>query len=100
MRHDWRALGCEPPARNLHHRTRPPSNTLVSRLVDARLQVGRAPEGAPRVARDGLLREEAGGGDHGEARMRQLLLLHERELLRVLGREAERVKAQVAREVL
>merc|ERR1719261_504689 len=51
---------------------------------------------APGVAGDGLLREEAGRGDHGEAAVRELLLLHQAELLRVLRLEVERVKAEVA----
>ena len=46
---------------------------------------------------DRLLRKEAGGGDHPEASVRELLLLHQRELGRVLRGEAERVEAEVAR---
>mmetsp|Transcript_43700 Transcript_43700/g.128671 ORF Transcript_43700/g.128671 Transcript_43700/m.128671 type:complete len:388 (+) Transcript_43700:96-1259(+) len=62
-------------------------------------EVGDAPEGAPRLVGDGLLREEARGGDHAEAAVLQLLGLHLAELGRVLGLEAERVEAQVARDV-
>ena len=51
---------------------------------------------APRVAGDGLLRHEAGRGEHAEAAVRELLLLHDAELGRVLRREAERIEAQIA----
>ena len=50
----------------------------------------------PRVARDGLLREEARGGDHAEAAVRELLLLHGAELGRVGRLEAERIEADVS----
>merc|ERR1712127_395464 len=54
---------------------------------------------APRVAGGSLLRQEAGRSEHAEAAVRELLLLHEAELGRVLRREAERVEAEVARHV-
>merc|ERR1719465_139652 len=59
-----------------------------------------APPRAPRVARNGLLREEARGGDHAEAAVRELPLLHEAELGRVGRGEAERVESQVTRVVV
>merc|ERR1719331_2456661 len=65
----------------------------------ARLEVGEAPVGAPRLVGDGLLREEARGGDHGEAAVRELLLLHQPELRRVGRLEVERVEVEVARVV-
>merc|ERR1719263_1329257 len=48
------------------------------------LEGGVAPVRAPRLAADGLLGEEAGGRDHREAAVRELLLLHQPELLGVL----------------
>merc|ERR1719453_2808012 len=51
---------------------------------------------APRVAGDGLLRHEARRGEHAQPAVRELLLLHDAELGRVLRREAERVEAEVA----
>merc|ERR1719231_23074 len=54
---------------------------------------------APRGAGDGLLRHEAGGGEHAQAAVRELLLLHDAELGGVLRLEAERVEAEVARGV-
>ena len=51
---------------------------------------------APGLARDGLLRHEAGGRQHAQAAVRELLLLHLAELGRVLRREAERVEADLA----
>merc|ERR1740138_242225 len=65
----------------------------------AHLEFGCAPVGAPRVARDGLLREEARGGDHRKAAVRELLLLHDAELRGVFGLDTERVEAEVARNV-
>eukprot|EP00964_Phaeocystis_antarctica_P001916 scaffold1000_cov68-Phaeocystis_antarctica.AAC.9 len=66
-------------------------------LEGARLEVGQAVRGAPGGLGDRLLREEARRGDHAQARVRQLLLLHQTELGRVLRGEAERVEAEVAR---
>merc|ERR1719359_1607519 len=43
-----------------------------------------------------LLCDHAGGGDHGEAAVVELLGLHFLELLRILGLEPKRVKAQVS----
>merc|ERR1719263_1239705 len=57
------------------------------------------PVGAPRLARDGLLREEPSSGNHRKAAVGQLLLLHDAELLRVLWLEAERVEGKVSRVV-
>merc|ERR1719201_907250 len=54
---------------------------------------------APRVAGDGLLRHEARRREHAQPAVRELLLLHDAELGRVLRREAERVEAEVARRV-
>merc|ERR1719487_2689972 len=62
-------------------------------------EAGVAPVRAPRLARDGLLRQEASGGDHREAAVRELLLLHQAELGRVLRLERERVEAEVTRVV-
>ena len=45
--------------------------------LPACLQVGAAPVGAPRLAGDGLLREETCRGNHREAAVGELLLLHE-----------------------
>ena len=45
---------------------------------------------------DELLREEAGGREHGEAAVLELLRLHLGELGRVRGLEAEGVEADVA----
>ena len=64
-----------------------------------RLEVGQAVDGAPGVLGDRLLREEARRRDHREARVGELLLLHDAELGRVLRREAERVEADLARHV-
>ena len=58
------------------------------------------PPRAPRVARDGLLREEARSGDHAQTAVRELLLLHDAELGGVLWLEVERVEAEVARRVV
>merc|ERR1719353_1755532 len=66
----------------------------------ATLEVGKAVGRAPRRLRHRLLREEARGGDHREAGVRELLLLHQGELDRVLGLEAERVEAEVAGRVV
>merc|ERR1719407_273736 len=63
------------------------------------LERGVAPPRAPGLARDGLLRQEARGGDHREAAVRELLLLHQAELGRVLRLERERVEAEVVRVV-
>merc|ERR1740130_595207 len=49
-------------------------------LGSARLEVGQADGDAPGLLGDRLLREEARRGDHAHARVRQLLLLHLREL--------------------
>merc|ERR1719149_74107 len=68
-------------------------------LTDRRKLLLSEPGRAPGRLGDRLLREEAGGGDHAEARMGELLLLHERELSRVLGREVERVESEVAGDV-
>merc|ERR1719183_2505919 len=57
---------------------------------------GVAPRRAPRLAGDSLLRQEAGRGDHGEAAVGELLLLHQPELLRVGRLEAQRVETEVA----
>merc|ERR1719240_771750 len=43
-----------------------------------------------------LLRDHAGGGNHGEAAVVELLGLHFLELLRILGLQAEWVEAQVS----
>ena len=67
--------------------------------LPACLQVGAAPVGAPRLAGDGLLREETCRGNHREAAVGELLLLHEAELLGARGLEAKRIEAQVARVV-
>merc|ERR1719486_1165344 len=64
-----------------------------------RLEVGEAVDGAPGVLGDRLLREEARRRDHREARVGELLLLHDAELGRVLRREAERVEVDLARHV-
>merc|ERR550514_1744584 len=61
---------------------------------------GVAPVRAPRLARDRLLRQEAGSGDHAEAAVRQLALLHEAQVLLVARREVEGVKVEVARVVV
>merc|ERR1719316_689301 len=61
-----------------------------------RLEVGEAQHGAPRLLGDGLLREEACRGDHSQARVRQLLLLHLAELGWVLWSKAERIEADLA----
>merc|ERR1719152_181294 len=66
-----------------------------SRLLCMRLQVGAAPIGTPRRLGDGLLRKEAGGSNHSQAAVGELLLLHEPELGRIFGLEAKRVEAQV-----
>merc|ERR1719247_1177581 len=71
----------------------------LQKVRAARLERRVAPVRAPRVAGDGLLREEARGGDHREAAVRELLLLHLAELGGVLGREVERVEAELARHV-
>ena len=63
------------------------------------LEVGEAVDGAPSLASDGLLREEASGGDHTKPSMREFLLLHDAELGRVVGREAQRIEADLARHV-
>merc|ERR1719486_892227 len=62
-------------------------------------ELGDAVRRAPCRLGDRLLREEASGGDHGQARVRKLLLLHLPELGRVLRRETKRVEAEVARHV-
>merc|ERR1719247_2718977 len=67
----------------------------LQKVRAARLERRVAPVRAPRVAGDGLLREEARSGDHAEAAVRELLLLHDAELGGVLGLEAERVEAEV-----
>merc|ERR1719486_902151 len=51
-----------------------------------RLEVGEAVDGAPGVLGDRLLREEARRRDHREARVGELLLLHDAELGRGLRR--------------
>jgi len=43
-----------------------------------------------------LLRQEACSSEHRKAAVRELALLHEAELSRVFGLEAERIKAQIA----
>merc|ERR1719182_202055 len=58
-----------------------------------------APRRTPGLAGDGLLRQEARGGDHRKTAVRELLLLHEAELGRVLRLEVERVEAKVTRVV-
>ena len=58
----------------------------------ARLEVGEAPRRAPGRLGHRLLREEAGRGDHREAAVRELLLLHQAELSGVLGLEAEGIE--------
>mmetsp|Transcript_81134 Transcript_81134/g.196946 ORF Transcript_81134/g.196946 Transcript_81134/m.196946 type:complete len:232 (+) Transcript_81134:112-807(+) len=63
------------------------------------LEGGVAPPRAPRLPADSLLRQEAGGRDHCKAAMRELLLLHQTELVGVLRLEVERVEGQVARVV-
>ena len=52
------------------------------------------------LAVHGLLGEEAGGGDHGEAAVVQLLVLHLEEALGVLGHEVEGVETEVAGDVV
>merc|ERR1719337_477400 len=69
------------------------------RYTLSRLEVGEAVGGAPGGLGDRLLREEARCGDHREARVGELLLLHLAELRRVLRREAERVEADLPRHV-
>merc|ERR1719454_2241395 len=56
-----------------------------------------APIRTPGGFGDRFLREESGRRDHSEATVRELLLLHQPELLRILRLEAERVEAQVPR---
>eukprot|EP00964_Phaeocystis_antarctica_P129070 scaffold92917_cov78-Phaeocystis_antarctica.AAC.2 len=58
------------------------------------LEGGVAPVRAPRLPTDSLLRQEAGGRDHRKAAVRELLLLHQTELVRVLRLEVERVEGQ------
>ncbi len=52
------------------------------------------------LAVHGLLGEEAGSGDHGEAAVVQLLVLHLEEALGVLGHEVEGVETEVAGDVV
>jgi len=58
-----------------------------------------APPSAPGLLADRLLREEARSSNHRKAAVRQLFLLHEGELSRVLGLKVERVEAQITRVV-
>merc|ERR1719424_2292378 len=87
------------PTPNRQDRTGASERACNESLESARLEVGEADRGAPGLLGDRLLRKEARRGDHGHARVRQLLLLHQGELGRVLRGEAERVEAQVARRV-
>merc|ERR1711918_138370 len=57
-------------------------------------EVGDAVSRSPSRLGDGFLGEEARSGNHREARVRELLLLHELELRRVSGREVERVECE------
>merc|ERR1719321_765336 len=52
--------------------------------------------GAPRLSGDSLLGHEAGGREHAQPAVRELLLLHDPELSRVLGLEVQRVKTKVS----
>eukprot|EP00964_Phaeocystis_antarctica_P102137 scaffold67540_cov64-Phaeocystis_antarctica.AAC.1 len=61
------------------------------------LEGGVAPVRAPRLPADSLLRQEAGGRDHRKPAVRELLLLHQTELVGVLRLQVERVEGQVAR---
>eukprot|EP00964_Phaeocystis_antarctica_P003950 scaffold2119_cov67-Phaeocystis_antarctica.AAC.6 len=72
----------------------------MPRVVDVALQVGQTPVGAPGRVRDGLLREEAGRGEHAQAAVLQLLGLHDAELRGVGRLQAERVEADVAGHVV
>merc|ERR1719478_1962818 len=86
----------------LLERTHAPRRPQAPRRTAVRprdLEGGVAPDRAPGLAGDGLLQQEGGGGEHGEAAVRELLLLHLAELGGVLGLEAERVEAEVARVV-
>merc|ERR1719324_982580 len=68
----------------------------LCRLEEHRRRPRRVVDGAPGLAGDGLLEEEAERGDHGEAAVRELLLLHLTELGGVLRLEVKRVEAEVA----
>eukprot|EP00962_Isochrysis_galbana_P001578 scaffold407_cov130-Isochrysis_galbana.AAC.6 len=76
-----------------HEHDRKPKNSLPS----GSLEGGVTPPGAPGLSGHGLLREEARGGNHRQAAVGEFLLLHEGKLLRVLGREAERVEGEISR---
>merc|ERR1719235_2092834 len=79
---------------SLAERRSPPLRYTLSRL-----EVGDAVGGAPGLLGDRFLRKEARRRDHREARVGELLLLHDAELFRVLRRKAERVEADLARHV-
>lgn len=52
------------------------------------------------LAVDKFLRHETGGGQHGQASVLEFLGLHEFEFLRVAGHQSQRIKAEVAGNVL
>merc|ERR1719353_2468 len=58
-----------------------------------------APVSTPRLAGDGLLQQEARRPKHGQATVRELALLHDAQLRRVLRPDVRRVEAEVARDV-
>ena len=64
---------------------------------DCRSSVRRLEEG---LVGDELLGDDAGAGEHGEAAVVELLRLHRHQARLVLGLEAERVEAEVARQVV
>merc|ERR1719238_2247278 len=88
------ALAIARPARGMPPQHAGSEHAASRRL--SRLEVGRAEGGAPGLAGDGLLREEARGGDHRHAAVHELLGLHLAELGRILRREAQRVEADLA----
>ena len=71
----------------------------MNRATCRRLEGRDAPIGAPRLARDRLLQQEAARRDHRQPAVAQFLLLHEGDVLRVARSQLERVEAQVARHV-
>merc|ERR1719353_767989 len=58
-----------------------------------------APVSTPRLAGDGLLQQEARSPEHGQATVRELPLLHQAQLRRVLRPDVRRVEAEIARDV-
>mmetsp|Transcript_42598 Transcript_42598/g.124806 ORF Transcript_42598/g.124806 Transcript_42598/m.124806 type:complete len:266 (-) Transcript_42598:15-812(-) len=72
------------------------ANCLIANVCSPHLERGVTPVGAPRLAAHRLLSQEPRRGDHCQPAVRELLLLHEPELGRVLRLEVERVEAQVA----